>query len=282
MSTSRINFNQLRQENLKGTFAALERAFVNLDIRFYLIGALARDTWFADKGIRSLGTKDVDFAVLVGGQENFDALKNFLVKTEKFTETSNEYTLRDLNGFEVDLFPFGVLNIEGKKIVDKEGLVRTDITGFREVYDEATIEVTFENQYTFRVASLAGIVILKLIAWDDRPEMRSDDIRDIAAIMNNYFELEEQIIYGQHIDLFEEEFSNLRMLAGRVLGREMAAIVAKNELLKDRILSILDSNKTAMRHQLFILMFDNESPAFMEDQADLVTEIIKGIKEKLG
>lgn len=108
MSTSRINFKQLRQENLKSTFAAFERAFSKLRIRFYLIGALARDTWFVGKGIRALGTKDIDLAVLVSDLSQYDALKTFLVQKEKFSLTANEYTLRDPQGYEVDLFPLEI------------------------------------------------------------------------------------------------------------------------------------------------------------------------------
>ena len=84
MNTSRINFKQLRQENLKSTFAAFEKAFSKLDIGFYLIGALARDTWFVDKGIRALGTKDIDLAVLVSDQLKYEALKKYLVQEEIF------------------------------------------------------------------------------------------------------------------------------------------------------------------------------------------------------
>jgi len=39
-NTYRINFKELRQENLTDIFAAFERALQQLDIDFYLIGAL--------------------------------------------------------------------------------------------------------------------------------------------------------------------------------------------------------------------------------------------------
>jgi predicted nucleotidyltransferase len=281
MSTSRINFKQLRQENLKETFAAFERAFIKLDISFYLIGALARDTWFAEKGIRALGTKDIDLAVMVPGQEKFDALKHYLISSENFTETSNEYTLKDTKGFEVDLFPFGELNIEGKKIADKAGFVHTDISGFREVYEEATEQVNFENKFTFHVASLAGIIILKLVAWDDRPEMRSDDIKDIAAIINNYFELEESLIFDHHADLFSQDNNDLKLLSARVLGREMATVLKRNDLLKDRIISILSDNNQPLLKNLSVLIFSDESPGPLDYQAEIITEILKGINERI-
>ncbi|QEC40787.1 hypothetical protein [Pseudobacter ginsenosidimutans] len=78
-----------------------EKAFSKLDIGFYLIGALARDTWFVDKGIRALGTKDIDLAVLVSDQLKYEALKKYLVQEENFSLTANEYTLRDPQGYAV-------------------------------------------------------------------------------------------------------------------------------------------------------------------------------------
>lgn len=201
-----MNFKELRQENLNDTFASFERAFNQLGINFYIIGALARDTWFANKGIRALGTKDIDLAVAVSNESQYNELKDFLVKNEGFTgSSSNEYVLFDKKGQQIDLLPFGALEIEGRKIIDKEGAIRTDISGFKEVYKDAVEEVNFEDKYTFKVSSLPGIVMLKLIAFDDRPEMRTKDIQDISAILDHYFVIEDDNIYSQHSDLFELE-----------------------------------------------------------------------------
>jgi len=220
MSTYSISFKQLRQENLKDTFAAFERAFRKLHIEVYLIGALARDTWFAEKGIRALGTKDVDFAVMVPDKHKFNALKQYLVEEEKFTVTKNEFTLLDPKGYQIDLLPFGSLDIEGRQITDKQGRIHTNVSGFQDVYDAATALVAFDGEFYFRVSSLAGIVILKLIAWDDRPEIRSQDIRDISLIIQHYFKLEEELIYTHHNDLFDYEEYDLTMLAARCLGEK--------------------------------------------------------------
>src|SRR5437867_1010522 len=109
----KISFKQLRQENLRGTFASFERALTAIDIDFYLIGAIARDTWFVQKGVRALGTKDVDFAVLISDKNKYLYLKKFLIEKEGFTpSTSNEYMLFDKKGNQIDLLPFGAIEIE--------------------------------------------------------------------------------------------------------------------------------------------------------------------------
>ena len=88
-SSYKISFESLQQAGLKEVFASLHGASDNLAIDFYLIGALARDTWFAQKGIRSLGTKDLDIAVMVTDENKFEELKNFLITKEDFTESSS-------------------------------------------------------------------------------------------------------------------------------------------------------------------------------------------------
>jgi predicted nucleotidyltransferase len=275
----RINFKQLRQENLKEIFDAFERALQIPDIDFYLIGALARDTWFAQKGIRALGTKDVDFAVMISNPEKYLELKQYLVSEENFTESStNEYVLFDKKGFQIDLLPFGSLEIEGEQIIDKEGLVRTDISGFREVYEEATQEVSFENKYKFKVSTLAGIVILKFISYDDRPEMRAQDIKDIASILMHYFELETEAIYEHHANLFTDENDDLNKIAARVLGRQMQKVLNKIELLKDRILSLLKKNTVSSVDSTIALLMQTGNDT-IENNVELLKEILKGATE---
>lgn len=281
MSNScKIGFRALQQEGLKDVFASLNRALEVLDIDFYLIGALARDTWFAQKGIRTLGTKDIDFAVMISDESKYEELKHFLIKEEGFTESSsNEYVLFNKKGHQIDLLPFGALEIEGKRIVDKEGFFHTNISGFKEVYEGATEEVNFEGEYNFKVSTLAGIVILKLIAYDDRPEMRSNDIMDIAAIIRYYFDLENDLIYENHIDLFTEEAHSTEYIAARVLGRQMKTILGKNTLLKERVISILQTNAQLPEDSKIGLRLVNENIQTIDDAILILKEIITGIEE---
>ncbi|HTE24457.1 hypothetical protein [Flavitalea sp.] len=280
----RINFKELRQENLKDIFASFERALQALDIDFYLIGALARDTWFAQKNIRTLGTKDVDWAVAVSEESQFKKLKEFLIKNEGFSDSSsNEYIVFDKKGQQIDLLPFGAIEIESNKFIDSTGIARSDITGFQEVYEGAVEDVKFEGKYTFKVSSLPGIVILKLIAFDDRPEMRTKDIQDIGSILNNYFDIETEMIYRKYVDLFEV-YGELPSVAARALGREMQPILNRNLLLKERLLSILYKNIEKLTESpigLILVNVLNLSPASIEDAVGLLNEIVTGIHDKI-
>ena len=280
----KLNLDQLRQENLKGAFESFERAIQILEIDFYLIGAFARDTWLAEKGIRALGTKDIDLAVFISDDSKYDELKRYLVEEEGFIISStNEYTFIDKVGYQVDILPFGAIEIEGKKFTNSSGLVSTSVSGFAEVYKEATEEVVFENKHVFKVSSLAGIVILKLLAWDDRPEMRTKDIQDIAIILNNYFTLESEMIYEKYNDLFEKE-PNLELLSARALGREIQLVLNHNLTLKERIISILDKNTQSLENSeigRLLVNHLNLSPPMIEIAVDYLIAISNGINDEV-
>lgn len=284
MSNSyKISFKQLQQESLKDTFQSIYKAMQALDIDFYLIGAVARDTWFAQKGSRALGTRDVDFAVLVANENSYDELKQFLIQQEGFAESStNEYVLFDKAGQQIDLLPFGAIEIEGNRFIDNTGVIHTNISGFKEVYEAATDEVNFEGEYDFKVSSLAGIILLKLIAYDDRPEMRSKDIQDIGTILNNYFTLENEMILDKHIDLIADA-KKWELVSARVIGREMQPILDRNSLLKERVLAIIDNNTSSAEESnigRLLLGVINQSPLALEEVFSLLKEIRKGIEDE--
>jgi len=82
----RINSSDLRIDNVKAILVSLDNAFKELEIEFYIIGALARDIMAIihnEKPIRA--TQDIDLAVLVTGENNHNILKANLIEKEKFS-----------------------------------------------------------------------------------------------------------------------------------------------------------------------------------------------------
>lgn len=284
-NTYRVSFKQLQQENLKATFVAFQKAFQVLDIDCYIIGALARDTRFAQKGKRALGTKDVDFAVLVLDFNQYQELKTYLIKDGGFHESKvNKYSLFDPQGQQVDLLPFGAIEIEDNQFIDATGVIHADVSGFKEVYEAATEEVSFEDEYNFKVSTLAGITILKLLAFDNQPEVRSKDIRDIGTILNYYFELESEMIYDSHSDLFSKDDRSLEEIAARVLGREMRVVLNRSALLKKRVLTILTKDTASLEESVIgriLVPIMNLRSTSIEETVNLLKEIINGITDEV-
>lgn len=251
MSFYKINYEQLRQQpEITEMLSALERAFEKFGIDFYLVGAVARDVWMS--GIHKIAprrtTGDIDFAVLINDKGTYEALKEYLIKTEGFYPTKeNAFVLIWKDKTEVDLMPFGAIEDEdGKVTIEGTGYTTIHMPGFTEVYEEGLPELELEAKHQFKFCTLPGIVILKLIAWDDRPEARRDDIKDISDILNHFFNMYDNEIWDNHNDLFTDENAGLKHIAAKVMGREMRKIAKRNKKLFARIERILNANTDDM------------------------------------
>ena len=194
MPTYKISYEQLRQQpEIREMLAALERGFAKFGIDFYLVGAVARDVWMS--GIHGIAprrtTADIDFAVLIQKKDDFTALTDYLVQAEGFRQyRENPFVLLWKDRTEVDLMPFGALADEtGRVALTGIGFTTLQVPGFQEVYEAGLPELELAGTHHFKFCTLPGIVLLKLIAWDDRPEARQDDIKDISDILNHFFEM---------------------------------------------------------------------------------------------
>jgi predicted nucleotidyltransferase len=284
MPTYKINYNQLSQQpEITEMLYALERGLDKFGIDFYLVGAVARNVWMT--GINNISprrtTGDIDFAVLINDKGVYEALKTYLIITEGFQPyKGNEYVLIWKENLEVDLLPFGAIDDEDAKF-NSNGLGSTSISlqGFSEIYNDGLPTLDLEGKHQFKFCTLPGIVLLKLIAWDDRPESRRDDIKDISDILNHFFDMNDNEIFENHHDLFEKEEVSLKHIAARVMGREMSKIAKKNELLFSRIVGILDSNTLVSQNsdmaKIMVEYYDNT----IDDNVQLLKHLRQGFSE---
>ncbi len=212
--------------------------------RFFVVGAGARDLilHYAYGIPQRRVTNDIDFGLLMSGWDEFDRLRRALLATNKFvTHPRMEHRLlSDELSAIIDLVPFG-------EIEDPEGVIawRPDFTtrmstlGFRESW-EASVRVRLAEDLEIAVASLAGLTLLKIIAWDDRHYQR--DAQDLGLLLSSYLDAghsEELHSEGAgHVDLLDDpEFDYVRASA-RILGRDMATMMsAESRRIVERILA---------------------------------------------
>ncbi|SMO37913.1 nucleotidyl transferase AbiEii/AbiGii toxin family protein [Fodinibius sediminis] len=273
----KIKLSSFNQEGLKDVIQILETVFQKFDVDFYLIGALAKDMWLSKEKVQSRATKDVDLAVFVSESDAYENIKSTLIKEHNFKEVStNAFALLTPYGYPVDLLPFGSVEIDEAVEIEGDGLTKVHVNGFKEIYQQGIAPVLTDEGITFKIASLASIILLKLIAFDDRPERRTQDIKDIALILDHYFHIESNEIYNHHNDLFGNEDYELIDIAAIVIGREMQSVLSSNKLLQDRILNILSLSE---RHHKKIPTLMAQSENFTIDQATL---LLKKIAEGIG
>ncbi len=284
MSSYKISYEELRQQpEITEMLSALERGFEKFGIDFYLVGAVARDVWMS--GINKIAprrtTGDIDFAVLINDKGTYEALKTYLVEAEGFHPfKGNAFVLIWKDKTEVDLLPFGAIEDEdGKVTTSGLGLTNISLQGFTEVYEEGLPELELEGKHQFKFCTLPGIVLLKMIAWDDRPEKRRDDIKDISDILNHFFNMYDNEIWDNHNDLFADENSNLEHIAARVMGREMRKIATRNEKLFSRIEGILNANTDDMPNSKMAAIMIEYFGNTIEDNVLLLQQLKQGFTE---
>lgn len=107
-----MSLNNIREGELKEAFDALEEAFAATGTDYYIIGALARDVWYS-RGTKTFRqTKDIDFAVLVGSTEDYNAVKQYLKENKSFVDSKgNLFVMHTPAGVQVDILPFGEIKI---------------------------------------------------------------------------------------------------------------------------------------------------------------------------
>ena len=203
------------------------------------------------------------------------------MNTEEFYPyKGNSFVLIWKGVLEVDLLPFGAIEDEdGRVLTNGIGLTNISLQGFSEVYEEGLPILDLEGEHQFKFCTLPGIVLLKMIAWDDRPEIRRDDINDISDILNNFFNMYDNEIWENHSDLFVDETDDLKHIAARVMGREMSKIANRNEKLFKRIKGILNANTIDMTKSKMAVITIGYFQNTIEENVYLLKKIKEGFTE---
>lgn len=161
-------------------------------ITHLLVGATARDvllTHVFGMEIRR-ATHDVDFAVAVKDWDQFDALCARLVAQGTFKEGEKaKQRLYYKDGeyeYHIDLVPFGEISKGASEIAWPPDLKTImNVTGYQDVITAAE-SVKVAPDFIQKVISIAGLVILKIIAWSDRGRENPKDALDLIFIVDSY------------------------------------------------------------------------------------------------
>lgn len=235
MDFLKSNFHNVVLNRFGQSIQSLERAFNHFGLDYYLIGAFVRDLW--TNHIATIqsprATYDLDFAVLINTRNEFEQLVEFLVVNENFTRHTEPYRLIASNGSIIDIIPFGATENEVSIAVGGKRLVYLSVFGTREVTNHAAVV-----EGNFKVISLPGFCILKLISWSENPG-RAKDLEDFYFVLNNYSEIfTDELYLPVNLELVEQ-CAEFRFAGARLLGRQMAEITQKSEQLNTRISELL-------------------------------------------
>jgi predicted nucleotidyltransferase len=275
MSTSNQTYKELAIPYFKESFDCIDEVMRVLNIPYYLIGVSAIALELLKEGIKpSRGTKDIDFAVMISNMNEYEQISAALVAQE-FNRVAAPWTFySDKFQVAIDVLPFGEIE-ENYTVNFNERYTDLHMLGFREVMEEA-VTVQIEEKIA-NIPPLEGMVILKLIAWSDRPEERENDLSDILKIIEHYYVLKWDEIVEIHYDTLDKEPFDQKSIAAEVLGRKTRLYLDKSKAISERVLKVLETNLQDSSKSAIAKEWARKLDADIEYAFALLTAFQKGI-----
>ncbi|MBR9978665.1 MAG: nucleotidyl transferase AbiEii/AbiGii toxin family protein [Bacteroidetes bacterium] len=194
---------------LLGTIELFATVCSALETEFLLVGAVARDIHFLHRhGINpGRATADIDFAVLVPSWGIYEQIMKRLTLDGKYTRDEKmTHRVFSQDGVMLDVLPFGMSEERADEIGWPPHFDHVMSTlGFREALEcSMKCQLKKTPPLHIRVASLAGIAVLKLIAWADSYPTRKRDAVDLRFILAHYDSGNIERLYSPEEHLFSE------------------------------------------------------------------------------
>ena len=266
-------------DGLVEVYSQVQRAASALDIPLLIVGATARDIILVHGYNAAIerGTLDVDFGIEVPSWEHYQKIRDSLIKSG-FTahpKKTHQLNTTDSNNlpWEVDLIPFGgVSDAEGQITWPPEHDFQMSVLGFDEVYKQAwDVLLNKEPALHVKVASPAGILLLKLIAWTERgSEYQGKDAIDIYYVIKHYSKIPD--IFEA---LYERDYMELQdyddMKASAMMLADEVAAMAHGDTLNYIRQTLLNNERVLEHLKTDITKFTRAG----FEEAETLIEIIK-------
>lgn len=230
MSATYVNISKTVSTQTVALFRAVDAATSNVGIPYFVVGATARDMILQhafDLKVRR-ATRDVDVAIRVESWVQYDALASVLEQSGHFARSRPGHRFVFDGNELLDIIPFGRIGGESRVVRwPLEDGVQMQVLGFEEAFRSATLVRLSENPpLDVRAATLAGLVVMKLLAWDDRKEDRQRDAEDLNTILDSYADAgNDGRILSAAAGLMDES-SDYVGAGARLLGRDVASIAS--------------------------------------------------------
>ncbi len=271
MNTSGRTYKELAIPHFKEVFDIIDEVMLHHKI----IGVNAIALELLKNGIKpGRGTKDIDFAVMISSITLFESLSKSMIKKE-FNKVKAPWTFySEKYNIAIDLLPFGEIE-EKDTIRFNERYSDLHILGFKEILENP--EKVLIEEKLVNIPPLEGMIILKLVAWSDRPEERDNDLTDILLVIEHYFDHQFDEIVEFYHDTFPEKGFDPLIIAAEVLGRKARHYLDKSEVLSQKIISLLEENTTNDKNSLIATAWASEKGWQVNYALSILKAFQKGI-----
>ena len=276
-----ISGEDLNNPLLKELLQKLTDYFQSIGSDFYIIGATARDIILSGihKQASARRTADLDIAIAIKDWNKFNQISEELCKIEGFTKDPKlTQRFNFQNVYDIDIVPFGEIAKADNNIYwPPEEQFAMSVAGYTEVA-ENTLIVTIDNDFSVKVASLPGIFILKLAAFNDRKNETNKDADDLAFIIENYLNINIERAAANHYDIYEAENFNTFTAGATLLGRDIKTIIGGNKETINTFIQTLEKElKLEEESQLINQIIETHKTI----EYDIAVEALKNLLQEL-
>ena len=206
----------------------------------------------------------------------YDTLLDKLISVGFRKVTEPYRIIHDKTNTVVDLLPFGQVEEKGT-VTFTDRKTELSVIGLKEVLETPEVK-SLDKETEVQVTPLAGLIVLKLISYYEKPE-RTRDLDDIHEILVNYFEVNQDRFYDEHTAMLEEfEEDSFILEAGAWLaGHDIGKVLNKNQQLKELILQILKREMDLANGVISSYLYGKGYFNEVDTIKRIVSLIIKGI-----
>jgi predicted nucleotidyltransferase len=262
----------------------------SMGINYFIIGAVARDILLHYEFGMPIErkTNDIDLSIKIKNWDEFNLFVNNL-KSEGLIEDTNVFHRYLFDKISlIDIIPFGSIANDHNEITWPDAdKTKMTIIGFEESYNNSEQVIINHNPETIiRFASLDGLVVLKLLAWNDKYPGRRKDAQDLYYIISKYISAGNlDRLYNENSDLIELTPGTFdeKLLGARLIGRDITKWVAKNTYNKiTGILSTQIKENAPSKLVLDIMRNDAVREDYEKDYSyyfSIISQLLNGLKD---
>lgn len=278
----KINSDKLAHPLLKPILQELDSCFNALKIQFFVIGATARDIVMEIHNEKSGRlTHDLDIAIAINNWAQYAEVEKGIITLEHFEKDPNQkqrFIYKE--NFQLDIVPFGNIMKENDKIFwPPDEQIAMSVLGFPEVRDEL-IQVQIDEEFEINIISLAGIFVLKIVAWRDRHNKGNKDADDIGFILINYLGIYEEKALEKYDEIYETDDFSTITAGAKLLGDDLYDILKINSKTKVAITQILkDQYKKTEESELINQILETNRMLRYEEVMECLKTLIKKLEK---
>jgi predicted nucleotidyltransferase len=239
-----LSSEKLEHPLLKKLLDELIPVFQKLEIKFFVIGATARDIIMELHGEKSgRRTQDIDIAIAIDKWEEFSIIEKEIIQLPNFKkDLKQQQRFLYLKDFQLDIVPYGgIATAEDKIFWPPDQSFAMTVLGFEEA-EKDLVRVKIDDTLEIDIVSLAGIFILKLVAWKDRHHKGNKDADDMGFILLNYLNIhEERAVMEYYEEVYEIENFSITKAGAALLGVDINILLSDNKTNKAKLKAIIET-----------------------------------------